>query len=745
MEHMEQNKGLFEETEQRLQNLMVESTDPEYTEYLKKLLNRLIQERYQVDLLKVELDRSYQMYQSRVQAKSEPMSVETESTTEAQAETMAVTENTVAQDLAEDILETTDTEAEAERKTELYFNTLEQKKPVEMRQETSFSESKNVYVKKNAEFTVGAAVLSVVGGAFILAALVTLGMTFMSGFFKGICLYGIALVFLLVSEIILYRRWPMLGTTISAIGIGGLYLSTAVNYLGLHNFNMWVTLIISLGVTIFTILLSRKRESVSYRIIGLIAGYLCFFTVQKGITETEFCVVTVMILIMNLATALLPIKKAGTALNITHMTVNALFTYAFSFYAAYCFADKAAELYILFFIFTSMVTQQLLLLVEFLKSEKKQLAMQETGVKEHDHSGILAVYYGSTAVFALLCSMITASLVASGSVELGYSVIAGIVVAVIGISAILAMRLCKCGGWQHVYIFVNALTFCIYASALNDLATMICLLVLVILSKMVSFKDSTAIRINDLCTTLLACFACMVADAPEKYIALAAVLVSVVMIKYWQTAYEIILSLTLVIFAVQNLNHLPLLQLPIVVGIMLVGILLFNNVKRWQGKNILAYNIVALIVQVICFAELTMPIYGNTYITYLFMLVFGLATIILTFQEKYHMDFKGKHMVLAIFLTYMAFVFKTSLPVINSVLLMAVALISVGIGFATAKKSVRIYGLVLSLFVCGKIVLYDFFKAATMQKTILFFVVGVIALAISTIYIVLEKKNGHLK
>ena len=124
------------------------------------------------------------------------------------------------------------------------------------------------------------------------------------------------------------------------------------------------------------------------------------------------------------------------------------------------------------------------------------------------------------------------------------------------------------------------------------------------------------------------------------------------------------------------------------------------------------------------------------------MLVFGLATIVLGFQEKYHMNFSFKGMITAVFLTYMAFIVKTQLPVINSILMMLVALISVAAGFVEKKKNIRIYGLVLSILVCGKIVLYDFMSVPTLQKMLLFFAVGVIALLIAGISIVLEKKNG---
>ena len=94
-----------------------------------------------------------------------------------------------------------------------------------------------------------------------------------------------------------------------------------------------------------------------------------------------------------------------------------------------------------------------------------------------------------------------------------------------------------------------------------------------------------------------------------------------------------------------------------------------------------------------------------------------------------------------IVLTYMALIVNTNVPVINSVLIMLIALVSVTLGFLKKDKPVRIYGLVLSFCTCGKIALYDYWGAPVLQKTVLFFVVGVIALAIAGIYIVLEKNT----
>jgi uncharacterized membrane protein len=64
----------------------------------------------------------------------------------------------------------------------------------------------------------------------------------------------------------------------------------------------------------------------------------------------------------------------------------------------------------------------------------------------------------------------------------------------------------------------------------------------------------------------------------------------------------------------------------------------------------------------------------------------------------------------------------------------------VGSGFFFHKRVLRIYGLVLALLVCGKLVFYDLHDLEKLEKTILYFVIGVIALGISAIYLVLEKK-----
>lgn len=700
MENTNSNIGLIEKLGERIRTLMAESQDPLYTEYLQKLQNRLIQQKYQVDLIASDLDRSYQLYQQRIASRQKP--VET-------GVVASVTEAIQPVEEAEECLPTVETE---------------ERLPV-----VEASESiRQAGAHKNTEFTVGAAVLSVVGGGFILAALVTLGMMFMGGLFKGMCLYAISAAFLVTSELVIYRRWPMLGATMSSIGIGGMYLSTILNYVSLHNFNLWVTLVIGLVISVFVAWLSRKRESVLYRIMGIVAGYIVFFVIDYGITSAEFVVVSVMLLLMNTVFIIWPAGNKGRALTITHMAVNTFFAFLFLFKAEETCYLYGVSLYV--FIVTSM----LVVLILFVK----QMFAEKTCGKAGLGFGVPFTYYICMFWYGLLMCSYTADVIEVYSFD-GFGYISMLIAGLIGLGAALVLWLGKCAGIQHIYSFINIMTLCVLRADLPEWSFVIGLVVLYLLSKLLSMKKNLTLQINSLVLTVWVCGVLLFGDSEFVYVMLTAILLGILLIRNWQTCYEMIFTFTLAIYAAVELPGM--LQLPVCVGILLLGVLAFNNVKRWKGKQIHIYNYIVLAAQTLCYLCLAFSEYRESYLVYIFMLVLGLATIVLTFQEKYRMEFRAKYIIFAGFLTYMALLLKTEIPVINSILLMIIALVCVGLGFAKKSKSVRIYGLSLSLFVCGKLILYDFFQAATVQKIIVFAVVGIIALLIASIYIILEKRN----
>lgn len=683
-EEQEETKGKLEQIEEQVCFLLTESKDPAFTEYLQKLSQRVIQQKYQADLLQAELERSYQMYQNRqecVQAQ-EQMQMPEEEPAEPAGYTKAVVWNAAA--------------------------------PVPPK-------------KRNTEFEVGAVLLSIVGGAFILTAFVMLGMNYMNGFVRGMSLYAISAVLLAVSEFFIYRRWQGLGSALSAVGIGGLYLSTVINYLALHNFPGWVAMLVIGLILLFVVLLSRKRNSALYRILGLIAGYLCFIPVNTGIQDVEFLAVVGMIFAVNVIAALLPTQKYRGAVNILHMVANVLFAQVFLWRAEWCGITSINRMV---FLLTSLAVMQLLFLLQVRKQKENT-------------EGVQVVYcIGSLLYLSMIFSGYTAF---DRSEKLFFY---GIMSAILLICLAAFFGLFRYREKWYIYTFAN-LAVIVSARFIGTPASVILWLLLLAVLKLLSLrKPPVLVRINDVVLTTLVCMAsiAMKADVQDKRILansamlLAGVLFSIPFVSYFRTYFELLLTYTVAWYVALSVP--PLLELPMFVGVLFAGVLLFNNVKRWRGKNIIILNVFVLMGQVACFLLLARPVYLNAYITYFCMLVFGLAVIVIMFQEKYQMNLRCKEMIVSVFLTYMAFIVKTQVSVINSILMMLIALVSVAVGFIERKKSVRIYGLVLSLLLCGKIVLYDFIGAATLQKTVLFFAVGVIALVIAGIYIVLEKKSA---
>ncbi len=689
----EVQEGKLERLERLTQKYFLESKDYQFTEYLQKFQIRIREQKYQVDLLQSELERTHQMYLRRMELAG----------VKADASNSNFTANVCAEPGAE------------AGNSQGTLNAS----PVHPAQN-----------KNGVEFVIGTVLLSVVGGAFILTALVMLGMNFMNGFVKGMCLYAGALLILLVSELVIYRRWHKLGMVFSGIGIGSLYLATVLNYLSLHNFAMWPAVMIVLIITLLVILLSRTRDSAVYRVLGMISCYLCFLTIKEGITDTEFWVLSAILFVINMVYICMPLQKNRVQLGVMHMFTNLIFTC--------CMLWRGEKYNIgleprLGFILCMVALMQMLL-GTLLRYQRKQTEKGEVTNNEG-----ISLGYGVCSAFYLVFVRNCLKEILEGNLWI-FQVVA-LAVGIVCVAAILAMHKYK-EKW-YVYYFMNYAILLSYLCTGNEKYFICSTLVALLLVKILSLWKIPTLRVHDAVITALSCamlFYYNDVGAPYSYLLLSSVLICVLFISQWQTYYEILLTFTLGIYAVQHASSM--LRLPLFVGIMFIGILVFHNVKRWKGRGIMVYNVFALLGEGVCFLMLLNPVYQNAYIIYLFLLIFGLATIVLTFQEKYQMDFKHKHLMLAIFLTYMALVVRTGLPIINSILLMLIALVCVEMGFAVKKKSIRIYGLVLSLIICGKIVLYDYWGAATLQKTILFFVVGIIALTIAGIYIILEKKNN---
>lgn len=715
MEQQEErrNGGRLEHLEEEVARLTRESRDYYFTEYLQKLMGRVRDQKYQVDLLQNELEHSYQLYLQRNYPGQNPGQLgQNTGQNPGQNPGFSFGQTNAEQSVPN-----------MAPYTAAPFGTVSQG-PYGIGQNIEYRQAAPAR-KKNTEFTVGTAVFSVIGVAFILTAFVMFGMNFMNGFVKGMTLYAMSAVLLLVSETVLWRRNEKIAMAITAIGVGGLYLSTVLNYLYLHNFGGTAAMLITAAVTAGVLLLSRKKESGLLRVIGMIACYLCFLPIQEGIGNWEFMVITGILFGINIMCALLPVKKAVFSLGLTHMVSNAVFSELLLWRAAWFEVGSGFQAV---FAISSFI---ILNLVFFLLLSAWDNTKEN---KSYDRTGMVTAYCISAFLFVTMFVFVIYQ-AGSGAVGLRHGSVAALAVICL---VFFLLQTGRPERWLQ-YFTCNIAAFLVYGLTDNILEGVVCVLVMLALAKLLTRVP--LLRFSEYSITAFVCFVAIIfSDGPYFYVFTAGVVLSILFIHRWQTAYEIMIVWTLALLAVIKLP--PMLKLPGAVGISLIGILLFYNVPRWKGKGIKGFHFCMLSGQGICYLMLANRIYTGAYITYLMMLIFGLATMILTFHEKYDMDYKGKHLILAIFLTYMALVCRLRNPVLTSILLMLVALVSVGAGFAIRERSVRIYGLVLSLLVCGKVVLYDFVGAPNLQKMILFFVLGVLALVISGIYILLEKKWG---
>jgi len=179
---------------------------------------------------------------------------------------------------------------------------------------------------------------------------------------------------------------------------------------------------------------------------------------------------------------------------------------------------------------------------------------------------------------------------------------------------------------------------------------------------------------------------------------------------------------------------------PVSAGVLLFLFLLFNHLPWLKNKKQLSYNVTNVIFMVLYYLGVWSC---DELMISAVMMVLGAVTILTVFRERYGMAIPRKYLALAVFLTWSVLTGHYRSPVVVSILLMAIALMCVGIGFKLSDKTERIYGLVTAAFVCLKLVIYDFKEVGTVYRIAVFLTVGLVALIISFLYIQLEKAESQ--
>ena len=102
--------------------------------------------------------------------------------------------------------------------------------------------------------------------------------------------------------------------------------------------------------------------------------------------------------------------------------------------------------------------------------------------------------------------------------------------------------------------------------------------------------------------------------------------------------------------------------------------------------------------------------------------------------------FKKYHIYTSLTFGWIFLLTEDCRPFLCSILICALAAVAIGAGFYIKDKGIRIYGLILMICVALKLVFFDFHESEVGFRILVFFVVGLLILGISFLYIYLEKR-----
>lgn len=578
---------------------------------------------------------------------------------------------------------------------------------------------------KSVEFKIGIHVFSLIGALFILAAFVTFGFYFLKGAFQGICIYMAAFALVLFSELFLRRKMQKFAGVITGIGIGCLYAANIVNYLVLHLVNGIIAVLFTLLIAAATIWLSRKRDSVVIRLIGLIGCYVCLYPIHGFETELSFFVLTVILFIVNVAGVLFPNQSRAAAILAVHAALNVIFTGALLIIAG---LDHVQATYLAALLLSSFIFMEIMAFVN-----RK---------REKDNEIFIITCIGSGLLLFMMFLLETIT---------GEQLVGLIMAAVTAAVSMLFFLLWEKEDerkWAQVY-FAAGLFLLIGAFSDQPVEQTITVGVIFLIAR-IGNRQRQLTALEAIAAVAVGLTGIGLSGSVYAYILAALLVLLSFRINKLYVFHEIVTTASVLViwflkcewFRLYNWGMDGKWFYPVAVLLLMLLFLLFHHLQGLRDKKQEVYNIVSL-----CFIGIfcLLPLFEGHLWTRIAIMAAGTLAAFLLLRKRYGLYWKGNILLWAVFFGLYSITGNFGSPVVSSILIMAAAFFLVGIGFRHKEKMERITGLVLAALVCLKLVLYDFREAELLYRMIVFLIVGVMALGISFLYMFLEKKMAQKK
>lgn len=571
--------------------------------------------------------------------------------------------------------------------------------------------NKSLKKRTQLEVKVGAGILSIVGALFLMAALY-FGSMYLDKYWMVIAMFAAGGLIVLVSELLIERRLKFFGKIITGLGFGILYYAGIFAYLSIKLYDFYITLAVLGGIALLNFLIARLRKSPFLEIVCSIGSVVPLVVYDANIDNMTFAYLMGFALAVNFILFIMPYKKGFGASKIIRLFVvfGALIyaNYMYYWLVDYTWFGFAVVLSV-FVMFTCYLFNTKDICVE-------TFALILIGISSVMISDTIDWYvlagYAAVCVFMFLCLIAKKQRWAPISVLLLFALLFVYVTS---------------GASPVVSVYLNA-----------DFATLIVLSVLVI-SKLCAFSKDFAL--TDAVVSLFALLAGVFFK--DNYLAFVIMFVGflgVLMCSRFKLYHEFLYTIMMSLFLWYH--GFSYLTVPIIMATWFVLVVLFNLIPAMRVKGILVYNIFYLIANTCLILWVPMLRYrGLDEIIVVSSVAFiSILICLCVFRSKFKLNTKARYIIMAAVLTYLGFFMKID-PLWISISLMAVAFVTIAIGCIANRFEARIYGLVLSLAVCVKVAWIDYADESNFNRMIVFLVVGLIAIAISFVYLILESRE----
>ncbi len=600
--------------------------------------------------------------------------------------------------------------------------------------------------KPGAEYAVGGVVLSILGTMLILTGFIMLAVNFFDSFWQGMTLYAVCGVLIAISELLIKRLVKKLSFVFTSLGIAGLFVVTLVNHYALHMFNFWIAMVLVLVFSALTVTFARFKKELLFNIIGYVSVYVSFGLIASIDSPAKLYSLFGLVLLQSALWIFLPADNYTFVFSI----INSFGTFIYLMATIFVWnsAGEAGEGFVnshpvrIIFIAASFIVLLLGYTISGIRIYSENSRISENG-RKNNHAFATSLFLTSTVLHVFVNQYYYGRLYDNlrKNMTASFSVLAFLL---LGGAAVWFLWKKKSELWQFVLYSITFASFLCLQNITAKPITAAGMAVLLIASALLCrFIGHPGLRILDMMLKVLYSIvgiyiASQNGTGAENFILIFGFVATIAIGSGFLIPSHIILTGAL-IYCTCRLGTYKL-WLILISGILMLAVFVYHNVKWLKHKRILVFDIFALATLVIVLGFLNHSFYSHDMITQLIVFCFGLAIIVQYLQKSYGMFFAGNMMPIAMYLSYYVLVLRIKDGFVTSAILMGVALVCVTLGFLMKQKAIRIYGLVLSMFVCLKLVFFDFAGAASLVKTIMYFVVGIIALTIAGVYIVMEMK-----